>query len=150
MGTSRFHFVAHDEPLTLRGEPVGGYFDAGTQSVHFYRPLMAQVRDAFARAVKVMGGVDVVINNAGISIRHGFLDITSEEWDRVIGVNLTGNFFVMQTAARHMVEQGSGVILNTASTNGLFGYPHYADYNASKAGVIELIRSPWSWRPRCE
>ena len=102
---------------------------------------LAQVRDAFARAVKVMGGVDVVINNAGISIRHGFLDITSEEWDRVIGVNLTGNFFVMQTAARHMVEQGSGVILNTASTNGLFGYPHYADYNASKAGVIELTRS---------
>ena len=40
-----------------------------------------------------------------------------------------------------MVEQGSGVILNTASTNGLFGYPHYADYNASKAGVIELTRS---------
>ena len=40
VGTSRFHFVAHDEPLTLRGEPVGGYFDAGTQSVHFYRPLM--------------------------------------------------------------------------------------------------------------
>ena len=102
---------------------------------------LAQVRDAFARAVKVMGGVDVVINNAGISIRHGFLEITSEEWDRVIGVNLTGNFFVMQTAARHMVEQGSGVILNTASTNGLFGYPHYADYNASKAGVIELTRS---------
>ena len=40
VGTSRFHFVAHDEPLTLRGEPVGGYFDASTQSVHFYRPLM--------------------------------------------------------------------------------------------------------------
>jgi NAD(P)-dependent dehydrogenase (short-subunit alcohol dehydrogenase family) len=47
----------------------------------------------------------------------------------------------MQTAARHMVERGSGVILSTASTNGLFGYPHYADYNASKAGVIELTRS---------
>jgi hypothetical protein len=40
IGTSRFHFVVHDEPLTLRGEPVGGYFDAGTREVHFYRPLM--------------------------------------------------------------------------------------------------------------
>lgn len=40
VGTSRFHFVVHEEPLTLRGEPVGGYFDAGTRTVHFYRPLM--------------------------------------------------------------------------------------------------------------
>jgi NAD(P)-dependent dehydrogenase (short-subunit alcohol dehydrogenase family) len=88
-----------------------------------------------------MGGVDVLINNAGISIRHAFLDITPAEWDRILAVNLTGSFFVLQTAARHMMEQGSGVILNTASTNGLFGYPYYADYNASKAGVIELTRS---------
>jgi NAD(P)-dependent dehydrogenase (short-subunit alcohol dehydrogenase family) len=101
----------------------------------------SRVREAFASAVTLMGGVDVVINNAGISIRHDFLEITSEEWDRVIAVNLTGSFFVMQTAARHMVDRGSGVILSTASTNGLFGYPHYADYNASKAGVIELTRS---------
>ena len=40
VGTAQFHFVVHDEPLTLRGEPVGGYFDAGTQTVHFYRPMM--------------------------------------------------------------------------------------------------------------
>jgi len=101
----------------------------------------AEVHKAFASAVALMGGIDIVINNAGISIRHGFLDITKKEWDRVIGINLTGAFFVMQTAARHMVEQGSGVILSTASTNGLFGYPNYTDYNASKAGLIELTRS---------
>ena len=101
----------------------------------------AQVREAFAKVVPLMGGLDVVINNAGISIRHDFLEITGEEWERVIGVNLTGSFFVMQAAARHMVEHGGGVILSTASTNGLFGYPHYADYNASKAGLIELTRS---------
>jgi len=100
-----------------------------------------EVHSAFARAVNLMGGVDVLINNAGISIRHAFLDITPAEWDRILAVNLTGSFFVLQTAARHMMEQGSGVILNTASTNGLFGYPYYADYNASKAGVIELTRS---------
>jgi len=100
-----------------------------------------EVHSAFAKAVNLMGGVDVLINNAGISIRHAFLDITPAEWDRILAVNLTGSFFVLQTAARHMMEQGSGVILNTASTNGLFGYPYYADYNASKAGVIELTRS---------
>ena len=102
---------------------------------------LAQVRSAFAEAVRLMGAVDVLINNAGISVRHDFLDITPEEWNEVLAVNLTGNFYVAQTAARHMVREGGGVILNTASTSGMLGYPHYADYNASKAGVIELTRS---------
>lgn len=103
--------------------------------------VLADVQAAFAQAVRLMGGLDVVINNAGISIRHKFLDITPEEWDRVIAVNLTGVFYVAQTAAKHMMKQGSGVILNTASTNGMVGQPLYADYNATKAGVIELTRT---------
>lgn len=102
---------------------------------------LGEVQRAFAAAVSLMGGVDVLINNAGISIRHSFLEITAEEWDRVIAVNLTGVFYMAQTAARHMWERGSGVILQTASTNGIMGYPYYADYNATKAGVIELTRS---------
>jgi len=132
---------------------------------------LMQVEAAFAEAIRLMDGVDVLINNAGISIRHRFLDITPEEWDRVIAVNLTGMFYVAQTAARHMwerysgeassaqatstaasstkassanassVKPSSGVILQTASTNGVMGYPYYADYNATKAGVIELTRS---------
>jgi meso-butanediol dehydrogenase / (S,S)-butanediol dehydrogenase / diacetyl reductase len=102
---------------------------------------LMQVEAAFAEAIRLMDGVDVLINNAGISIRHKFLDITPEEWERVMAVNLTGVFYVAQTAARHMWERGSGVILQTASTNGVMGYPYYADYNATKAGVIELTRS---------
>jgi 3-oxoacyl-[acyl-carrier protein] reductase len=100
-----------------------------------------QVQAAFADALRMMGGVDVLVNNAGISIRHNFLDITPDEWDKVIAVNLTGVFYMAQTAARHMWERGSGVILQTASTNGIVGQPYYADYNATKAGVIELTRS---------
>jgi len=102
---------------------------------------LAEVQSAFAKAIRLLGAVDVVINNAGISIRHNFLDITPDEWDRVLAVNLTGVFYIAQTAARHMWEKGSGVILQTASTNGVMGYPYYADYNATKAGVIELTRS---------
>jgi len=102
---------------------------------------LKQVQSAFAKAIRLMGGVDVLINNAGISIRHKFLDITPEEWDKVIAVNLTGVFYVAQTAARHMMEGEGGVILQTASTNGIMGYPFYADYNATKAGVIELTKS---------
>jgi meso-butanediol dehydrogenase / (S,S)-butanediol dehydrogenase / diacetyl reductase len=107
---------------------------------------LMQVEAAFAEAIRLMDGVDVLINNAGISIRHKFLDITPEEWDKVLAVNLTGVFYVAQTAARHMVERfsvrpGSGVILQTASTNGVVGQPFYADYNATKAGVIELTKT---------
>jgi NAD(P)-dependent dehydrogenase (short-subunit alcohol dehydrogenase family) len=56
-------------------------------------------------------------------------------------VNLDGVFYVAQQAARRMKAQGAGVIINMGSTNGLMGYPWYADYNASKAGVVELTRS---------
>jgi meso-butanediol dehydrogenase/(S,S)-butanediol dehydrogenase/diacetyl reductase len=100
-----------------------------------------QVQAAAGEAIERMGSIDVVINNAGISIRHDFLDITPKEWDEVLGVNLKGVFHVAQTAARHMMDKGSGVILNTASTGGSKGYPHYADYCASKGGVIALTQT---------
>jgi NAD(P)-dependent dehydrogenase (short-subunit alcohol dehydrogenase family) len=102
---------------------------------------LEQVQDAFAEAIDQMGSVDVLINNAGISIRHDFLEITPDEWDAVMGVNLTGVFYMAQTAARHMMDKGSGVIINTASTAGNNGYPHYADYSASKGGVIALTQA---------
>jgi len=99
------------------------------------------VARAFEELDSFFQGLDVLINNAGISIRHSFVDITPEEWRRVIDVNLNGVFYVAQQAAQRMLAAGSGVIINMGSTNGLIGYPQYADYNASKAGVIELTRS---------
>jgi NAD(P)-dependent dehydrogenase (short-subunit alcohol dehydrogenase family) len=109
--------------------------------------IVANVSDAddVARAFEEMddllGGLDVLINNAGISIQHRFLDISPQEWRQVMAVNLNGVFFVAQQAARRMLAGGGGVILNMGSTNGLMGYHYYADYNASKSGVIELTRS---------
>ena len=99
------------------------------------------VARAFAELDDLMGGADVLINNAGISIRHRFMDVTPQEWRAVMAVNLDGVFYVAQQAARRMLAGSGGVILNMGSTNGLMGYHHYADYNASKAGVIELTRS---------
>jgi meso-butanediol dehydrogenase/(S,S)-butanediol dehydrogenase/diacetyl reductase len=99
------------------------------------------VAHAFAELEHLFCGLDVLINNAGISVRQPFVDITSEQWRRVIDVNLSGIFYVAQQAAQRMLACGGGVILNMGSTNGLMGYPYYADYNASKAGVIELTRS---------
>lgn len=100
-----------------------------------------QVAEAFERLDAELGGLDVLINNAGISLRHEFLTIAPEEWHRIMAVNLHGVFQVAQRAARRMHDAGAGVILNMGSTNGLVGYPFYAAYNASKAAVIELTRS---------
>jgi len=99
------------------------------------------VRGAFVEMDGLCSGLDVLINNAGISIRHKFMDLTPAEWRQVLKVNLDGVFYVGQEAAKRMLAADGGVIINTGSTNGLTGYPNYADYNASKAGVIELTRS---------
>lgn len=84
---------------------------------------------------------DILINNAGISTRARFMDISLEEWRRVFDVNLTGLFLVARAAARRMLKAKSGVIINMGSMNGLIGCPNYAHYNSSKAGVVELTRT---------
>ena len=101
----------------------------------------AAVAAAFRELDGRLGGVDVAINNAGISIRHDFVDITPDEWRKVVGVDLDGVFYVAQESARRMLAGGGGVIINMGSTSGMNGYPRYADYNAAKAGVIELTRT---------
>ena len=100
-----------------------------------------QVERAFGRVDELLGGIDVLVANAGISVRRPFLEIREEDWRRVLDVNLTGVFHCAQQAARRMQAGDGGVILVTASTNGIVGHPFYADYNASKAGVIALVRT---------
>jgi meso-butanediol dehydrogenase / (S,S)-butanediol dehydrogenase / diacetyl reductase len=99
------------------------------------------VAEAFAQVDERLGGIDVLVANAGISIRKPFLEIEEADWRRVLDVNLTGVFHCAQQAARRMTAADGGTILMTASTNGLTGHPFYADYNASKAGVILLART---------
>jgi NAD(P)-dependent dehydrogenase (short-subunit alcohol dehydrogenase family) len=100
------------------------------------------VESAVARVAEEFGGIDVVVANAGISVRHGVLDITESAARRVLEVNLLGVLALWRHAASRMMEQdGGGVLLATASVNGLRGYPFYADYNATKAGVAALCRT---------
>ena len=102
-------------------------------------PDVAMITSA---ARDALGGLDILINNAGTARRSAFLDITPGEWDRVIAVNLRGMFLVAQSVSRHMVERGGGgVIINMSSTNGLAGEQDYAHYNASKGGVLLLTKT---------
>ena len=104
-----------------------------------------QVDAAFAQ----VGALDVLVNNAGVSLRSPALDISPDQWDQVLATNLSGAFWVAQAAARRMLAGAGGVILNTASTNALVGYRYYADYNATKAGLVALTRSlALEWAPK--
>ena len=89
------------------------------------------------------GGLDVLVNNAGINIPKPAEDLSLDEWSRIVGVNLTGTFIGCQAAGAIMLAQGSGCIINICSVHGHVGsYVHKAAaYNASKAGVINLTRS---------
>ena len=105
----------------------------------------AQVEAAFAQ----IGSLDVLIDNAGVSMRSPALEISAGQWDQVIGTNLSGAFWVAQAAAARMLAGDGGSIVFTASTNALVGYRYYADYNASKAGLVALTRSlALEWAPR--
>ena len=97
---------------------------------------------AFAQSVSRLGGLDVLVCNAGISIRHSFVDIPRADFERVMRVNVHGVFYVSQLAARHMLaSETGGAILMTASTSAVTAYRHYADYNASKGALIAMMRS---------
>ncbi|TDC47905.1 glucose 1-dehydrogenase [Jiangella ureilytica] len=111
----------------------GGYCDVSRSE---------EVGSMVAAADAWLGGIDVLVNNAGVAQRSPFLDITAASFDRVVAVNLRGAFLVAQAVARGMVERGrGGVILNMSSTNGLGGEEDYAHYNATKAGVLLLTRT---------
>lgn len=103
---------------------------------------MDAVRRLGGAAIETMGGIDVLINNAGVALLEPVLDVTVEKWDAQLDVNLKAPFFLAQTVARAMVESGrGGKIINIASTAGLIGVPEHAAYCASKGGLLTLTKT---------
>ncbi len=111
-------------------------------------PCDVSDRDQVEAAFERIGALDVLIDNAGVSLRSPAVEIGAPQWDQVIGTNLSGAFWAAQAAAARMLAAGGGSIVFTASTNALVGYRYYADYNASKAGLVALARSlALEWAP---
>ena len=101
-------------------------------------------RSAVERMIKeataTLGGLDVLVNNAGIFRAADFLDVTEADFDAVLRVNLKGSFLVGQAVARAMVASGGGSIVNMSSVNGVLAIPNISSYNVSKGGVNQLTR----------
>jgi NAD(P)-dependent dehydrogenase (short-subunit alcohol dehydrogenase family) len=104
--------------------------------------LDVQSGESVAKALDAAGPVDIVVNNAGISIVKPALEMPVEDWDAVVNTNLRGAWLVAQTAAkRWLTAKRAGVIVNIASILGLRTIGQVAPYNASKAGLIHLTRA---------
>ena len=101
-----------------------------------------QVEHLIAETVERFGTIDILVNNAGITGENGhFLEVSQETWDRIVRVNLTGQFMCGQEAARVMSEHGGGSIINITSTNGLVPQPRCCAYGSAKGGLEVLTRS---------
>lgn len=105
-----------------------------TRSQASVEACMKQVVDSF-------GKLDLLVNNAGILLRKPVVDMTREEWETVMDVNLTGTFFMSQQMGRHLIAtQRKGSIISIASTHGIVGIANISAYGISKAGISHMTR----------
>jgi glucose 1-dehydrogenase len=117
----------------------------GATYLHCDVSKAADVNSVVAATVKQHGAVDILVNNAGISIAGDFLEITEEQFDTVIGVNLKGSFLMLQACAKEMVKQiaagrKAGAVVNMSSVNDTLAIPAIAPYTMSKGGVRQLTK----------
>ena len=93
------------------------------------------------KAREELGTIDILVNNAGCNVRKPSLEMAWDDWDTVVNTNLKGQFFVSKAAAKHMISNGYGRIINIGSLTSFFGFKGIAPYCASRGGVIQLTKS---------
>lgn len=100
----------------------------------------ASVREAVAAAILAFGRIDVLVNDAGVNVRKPTLELSEEEWDRVLDTNLKGYFLVAQAVGAHMVARGKGKVINVSSIFGAVGMNNQLAYASSKGGVVQMTK----------
>ena len=135
--------AAADVDLQAARASVDTLADAGAKAVAVQLDVTRpdSVTAAVDHAVGELGGLDILVNSAGVREIVAFLELDFAEWQRVIATNLSGTFLCSQTVARHMIAQGrGGKIVNLASVAGLVGVPNRAAYVSSKHAVVGLTK----------
>ena len=127
----------HLEESAHAVERAGGRAIAMTADVSRY----ADVEAVMDRAVVELGRLDIVVNNSGVARVAPLAELSPDDWQAVVSVNLTGVFHGCRAAARHLIGQRSGKVINLASVLGAVGLPGYTAYAASKGGVMALTRT---------
>lgn len=102
---------------------------------------VAECDRVVAETVARHGRLDILVNSAGIWIEKPTTEMSEEEYDRLMGINLKGAYFMCRAALRHMTARKAGVIVNIASDSGIHGEPNAAAYSAAKAGVVMMTRA---------
>jgi len=126
-----------------KGNELASQLSKEDQKVIFYKVNVADneaVKTSIQNVISDFGQVDILINNAGITKDATLKKMTAEQWQQVIDVNLTGVFNCTQSVSEHMVERGSGRIINASSVVGLYGNFGQTNYVATKAGVIGMTK----------
>lgn len=135
------NYRAHDDSRQI-AEAIAAHLPTAGMAVAADVSARAQVEAMVQEIIARFGRLDITVNNAGIEVQRDFLEVTDEEWQRVIAVNLYGPFVVSQIAARQMVKQGGGgKIVNISSVHEDIPFPGYTAYCASKGGLRMLTRN---------
>jgi glucose 1-dehydrogenase len=103
--------------------------------------VVSEAQRLVGAAIDALGHLDVLVNNAGVEMRGPFVDVTEEQYDLVLDVNLKGAFFAAQVAARHMIDRGGGRIINITSIHEDVAFLQFATYAASKGGMRMFMRA---------
>ena len=136
--------VACADVVTGRAEKIARQMtEAGGRALALHADVAdrASVEGAVARTAAEFGGVDILVNNAAIYPRRAWTEITEEEWDRVLAVNLKAYFLCARACYTSMKERGHGHIVNVSSVTFLIGFEMLLDYVSSKGGIVGFTRA---------
>jgi glucose 1-dehydrogenase len=135
-----FHYVQSDEEAKAA---VAEVISLGRKSAAFQADfdVLDQVKQLADQAGEFLGGINCLVNNAGVTMNRPFLKVTPEQFDKLFHINFRGQFFLTQRIVEDMLKRGSGVICNMSSVHGLQGVPEHTVYAATKGAIIAYTRS---------
>ena len=136
--------VAGTSPTEAKGrETVAGVAKLGGQALYWPGDVanFSQMKTLIDATARQLGGIDIVVNSAGVRTNGSITDISEDDWDRTLDANLKGAFVVSRLAIPHMIARGGGVILHIAARSGMLGQSGRAAYCASKGGLVRLTEA---------